>query len=199
MLKLAKSVAMKTLMHSSYKSLRRLAAATLLACCVTVEAADLDTWELVNTQPKWTTLLDVGYANGTFVAVGQWFSNSPSRGTILTSPNGKDWTSRESHTECPLFGVTFGGNTFVAVGGRHTGVEWVDVILASPDATNWTVASENRTNYLLDVCYGNARFVAVGNRGAIRTSDDGWQWTDRVPGPPTSCPASAMGMDYLLQ
>jgi hypothetical protein len=54
-------------------------------------------------------LRGVAYGNGLFVAVGD-------RGTILTSPDGVNWTERTSGTNW-LFGVTYGNGTFVAVGG----------------------------------------------------------------------------------
>ena len=49
------------------------------------------------------------YGNGTFVAVGVG-------GTILTSPDGVNWTAQNSGTNNHLRGVTYGNGTFVAVG-----------------------------------------------------------------------------------
>ena len=63
-------------------------------------------------------LFGVTYEKGTFMAVG-W------RGTILTSPDGVDWTEQTSPTRNDLFGVTYGKGTFVAVGDYGT-------ILTSP-------------------------------------------------------------------
>jgi hypothetical protein len=56
----------------------------------------------------------VTYGNGLFVAVGKG-------GTILTSPDGVNWTARTSGTRNDLYGVTYGNGTFVAVGDlrRH--------------------------------------------------------------------------------
>jgi hypothetical protein len=51
----------------------------------------------------------VTYGNGLFVAVGDG-------GTILTSPDGVNWTQRTSGTGNWLFGVTYGNGLFVAVG-----------------------------------------------------------------------------------
>jgi hypothetical protein len=49
--------------------------------------------------------------HGLFVAVG----NSPDGSTILTFPDGVDWTQQIPLTGSLLWGVTYGNNTFVAV------------------------------------------------------------------------------------
>jgi hypothetical protein len=51
----------------------------------------------------------VTYGNGTFVAVG-------TGGTILTSPDGVNWTERTSGTRNQLNGVTYGNGTFARTG-----------------------------------------------------------------------------------
>ena len=55
--------------------------------------------------------------NNTFTAVGTY-------GKILTSPNGKDWTFRNSGTTLDLYGMIYGasssGNTYVGVGKNGT-------------------------------------------------------------------------------
>jgi hypothetical protein len=55
----------------------------------------------------------VAYGNGLFVAVG-------SRGAILTSPDGVNWTAQTSPTSDDLSAVTYGNGTFVAVGYSGT-------------------------------------------------------------------------------
>ena len=61
----------------------------------------------------------ITYGNNQFVAVGI-------NGTILTSPDAINWTSRNSGANT-LDRVTYGNNQFVAVGINGT-------ILTSPDA-----------------------------------------------------------------
>ncbi|MER3480299.1 MAG: hypothetical protein C4327_07400 [Meiothermus sp.] len=61
-------------------------------------------------------LIGVTYGNGIFVAVGL-------NGTLLTSPDGVEWTGRYSDSD--LKGITYGNGTFVAVGQNGT-------ILTSP-------------------------------------------------------------------
>jgi hypothetical protein len=60
-----------------------------------------------------------------FVAVG-------GSGTILTSPDGVNWTARTSGTSNWLLGVVYGNGLFVAVG------RVLCTILTSPDGVNWT-------------------------------------------------------------
>ncbi|MDT7910160.1 MAG: hypothetical protein RQ912_09555, partial [Thermus sp.] len=88
----------------------------------------------------------VTYGNGLFVAVG-------SRGTILTSRDGVNWTEQTSGTGNRLNGVTYGNGLFVAV-GRH------GTILTSRDGVNWTEQTSKAG--LNGVTYGNGLFVAVG-------------------------------------
>jgi hypothetical protein len=66
----------------------------------------------------------VTYGNGLFVAVGDG-------GTILTSPDGVNWTRGPRGRATRLFGVTYGNGLFVAVGRFGT-------ILTSPDGVTWT-------------------------------------------------------------
>jgi hypothetical protein len=108
-------------------------------------------------------LLDVTYGNGLFVAVGQ-------RATIITSPEGKNWTVRSFATNSPndYQGVAYGNGVFVVVGnGGHK-------IRTSNDGMTWGQPIHGG-NELYDVIYGKGRFVAVGE--AILTSTDGTTWT----------------------
>jgi hypothetical protein len=61
----------------------------------------LDTWYWRSPLPQGNTLNGVTYGNGIFVAVG-------GDGTIITSSDGKTWTSRSSGTSEWLNGVTYG-------------------------------------------------------------------------------------------
>ena len=78
------------------------------------------TWTLCTSQGN--SLFGVTYGNGLFVAVG-------SDGTILTSPDGVNWTAQASGTGSDLNGVTYGNGLFVAVGGSYHGS---GTILTSP-------------------------------------------------------------------
>ena len=131
----------------------------------------LDTWYWRSPLPQGNTLNGVTYGNGIFVAVG-------GDGTIITSSDGKTWTSRSSGTSEWLNGVTYGNGIFVAVGGNRT-------ILTSADGQTWRSRSSDsstNTNHLSGVTYGNGIFVAVEDKGIILTSVDGQTWTSQSSG-----------------
>ena len=97
------------------------------------------------------------------------------RGTILTSPNGINWTARASGTLELLYGITYGAGKFVAGGGNG-------VILTSPDGVTWTLRTSGTVNHLYGMVYAAGQFVATGQSGAILTSPDGVTWTARTSG-----------------
>jgi hypothetical protein len=70
-------------------------------------------WTLRTSQVNNLDLYGVTYGNELFVAVGK-------DGTILTSPDGVNWTVQTSPTSNTLYGVTYGDGLFVAVGGITT-------------------------------------------------------------------------------
>ena len=107
---------------------------------------------------------------GMFVTVGH-------KGTILTSPDGISWISRESGTSEHLHGIINKNGVFVTVGGKG-------IILTSSDGISWTSRYGTLNGYkssawLFGICHGNGLFVAVGDKGTIFTSLDGTQWTSR--------------------
>src|SRR4030043_2865 len=82
-----------------------------------LNADPLDNWikRTSNTQNK---LVNITYENGMFVVVGR-------AATILTSPDGSEWTTRESEIDNPDFefkDICYGNSMFVAVGGTDNGV-----------------------------------------------------------------------------
>jgi photosystem II stability/assembly factor-like uncharacterized protein len=118
-------------------------------------------------------LYSVAYLNGRFVATG-------AAGTLLTSPDGSTWTSRNSNTPNALLGVAFrlsAGVRYVAVGDAGTIVTSSD-----DDAGTWSppIAPVTAQN-LRSVAHGS-RFVAVGQGGAVVFSDDGANWTTASAG-----------------
>jgi photosystem II stability/assembly factor-like uncharacterized protein len=90
-----------------------------------------------------------------FVAVG----NS---GTILTSPDGSNWTSRTSNTSNLLEGIIYGNGQFIAVGNNGT-------ILTSTDGATWNSSTVtpsgilSTTELLESISYdGSSKFVVIG-------------------------------------
>src|ERR1035438_6307717 len=130
-------------------------AAVLAALTLTeIGRADpLDQWTWRNpvTGPDW--LDGVVYGSNQFVAVGE-------SGTILTSPDGVAWKSRNSGiTNGGLYGIASGNGLFVAVG-----FSWDDnygVILTSQDGIVWTSRPLGVTNVngFNGSVFGNNLFV----------------------------------------
>jgi hypothetical protein len=114
----------------------------------------------------------IAYGNGLFVAVGNL-------GTILTSPDGRNWTLREAGTADDLQGITYGNNMFVATGNTGT-------ILTSTDGITWTPRTSGTSTGIWGITFGNGIFVAVGGYSytatIILSSSDGIEWTIRTAG-----------------
>jgi hypothetical protein len=130
------------------------------------------------------------HGNGWFVAVGLSFNSCgfAKNSGILTSLDGTDWQAHSFGPPNQLYGVTYGKGQFVAVGDAGT-------IVSSSDAVNWVLRPSGTLNTLNDVAYGNGVFVAVSGwgdvqsmwpetpvNGAILTSLDGVNWTQRQTG-----------------
>jgi photosystem II stability/assembly factor-like uncharacterized protein len=99
-------------------------------------------------------------------------------GTILTSPDGINWTHQGSSTTNMFLGGVAQNNTLlVAVGGPSGGAHGNGIILTSSlDGTNWTLRQMSTANSLRHVAWSGTRFVVVGNAGTIFASPDGINW-----------------------
>jgi hypothetical protein len=132
----------------------------------------------------------------------QWMET---RGTsILSSMDGKTWTTRATVPGHTLYGLTYDHGQFVAVGDG--------AIVSSPDGLDWTVRQGSGGFGLRGVAYGQGRFVAVGNGGVILQSgllqlklEPNLQisngilhgWVSNLPGPNCTIEASANLTDWL--
>ncbi|MHB8883287.1 MAG: WD40/YVTN/BNR-like repeat-containing protein [Thermodesulfovibrionales bacterium] len=160
-----------------------------LVICISIfftrlsSADPLDNWHVRAPSLTNNDLLSVAYGNGLFVAVGYG-------GTILTSPDGINWTNRTlpSHTETPnLYGITYGDGMFVAVGYFQDDFGYGHgVILRSADGKAWTTQFSVPAG-LNSVTYGNGYFIAAGY-GEIVSSQDGSNWRYK---------AIEAGIDYI--
>lgn len=97
------------------------------------------------------------------------------KGTILTSPDGTNWTRRTSPTTSLLTSVTAWPGGLAATGDDG-------VIITSPNGITWTKRTSNTTNWLYRVRYLNGSLIAVGQNGSILTSTNGTNWTKRTSG-----------------
>jgi hypothetical protein len=130
-----------------------------------LSSVDANTW-IAETSHTDQWLNGVAWGNDRYVAVGDL-------GTIVTSSNGTDWTSLTPVTDGSLNAVVWSGAKFVAVG--------MGVVLTSDDGASWTVEAYTPPDILSSVAWSAdlGLFAAVGWNGAIVTSPDGVDWTDR--------------------
>lgn len=130
-------------------------------------------WTAVNSGTT-ITLNDITYANNLnlWVAVGNSGVNGS---TILTSPDGINWTTRTNPGSQPLNAISWSGTQFVAVGG--TPGMGSSLILTSPDGTNWVTRTSSTFSYLESITYLNNLYICGDEAGNIQTSSDGITWT----------------------
>lgn len=94
-------------------------------------------------------------------------------GTILTSPDARNWTDRSYGTSSHLFQVIpMSGGGFLAVGSHG-------LVLRSINGTTWTAHTTGESHALYDVTRTATGHVAVGYDGAIYSSGDGQTWIRR--------------------
>lgn len=117
---------------------------------------------LTNTYSK------VIYAGGQFVAVSQ-----NSTGTIITSPDGINWTTRTNPISCAYLDVIYANSLYVAYGTISSGN-----LVTSSDGITWTSRSVGASN-IIQVIYGGGQFVAA-TVGGVYTSADGLTWSLRT-------------------
>tara|TARA_R110000868_G_scaffold404974_1_gene683848 strand:+ start:669 stop:3095 length:2427 start_codon:yes stop_codon:yes gene_type:complete len=115
-------------------------------------SSDGITW-VANTPSPATTLTDVVYGNGLFVALG-------GSGIILTSPDGMTWTqyAGASSASNTWLGLNYGNGTFIAV--ANTGSD--SRAMSSTEGTTWLEMSNVPSSAWQSVTYGNNAWVAVG-------------------------------------
>lgn len=76
----------------------------------------------------------MGYGNGLFVSTGI-------SGTIVTSPDGINWTLSTSGTNAAILNLTYANSKFVVTGNNGER-------LTSADGINWTSVSSGTLNPL---------------------------------------------------
>jgi len=108
------------------------------------------------------------FSNGLYVITG-------AKGTILTSPNGTNWTQRTSGTTNVLSSVAAWPGGLVACGDNGT-------IVTSSDGLSWSRQTVLTTNWIYRVRWLNGVLVAVGQKGTLLTSSDGVVWMPRTSG-----------------
>jgi len=123
------------------------------------------------------------YADNQYVVVGEG-------GSILTSPDGLEWTRRASPTQHNLLGLFWDGHQFLAGGDGGT-------LLASADGIDWTPRDSGSRINLYSFSYSGSRYVAVGNDG-ILISNDSMAWAAPATMPTAPFTASTWtGNEFL--
>ncbi len=141
-------------------------------------------------QSKWEVssqsndLSSVTYGMNQFVAVGNI-------GTIITSTDGKIWSTKSLGVTEKLNSVVYFNNQFVTVGDNGR-------IFTSPDGSTWAEKNSGTTNSLGSVTFGNGQFVAVGFNGTIITSPDGTTWTTQNSGTTTLLKSVTYGNNQFV-
>jgi hypothetical protein len=126
-------------------------------------------WYSIPAKPTTNHLQGVSVlSNSLYVVTG-------ARGTILTSPDGTNWTTRTSGTSNLLSSVTEWPGGLVASGDNGT-------ILTSPNGISWTKQTVSTTNWPYRVRWLNGTLIAVGQNGIILTSTSGSNWSARTSG-----------------
>jgi len=126
--------------------------------------------------------LKVIYAGGQFVAV-----SSTGAGSIITSPDGINWTTQTNPISCAYQDVIYANSLYVAYGNISTGN-----VVTSPNGITWTSRSVGASN-VVQVVYGGGIFLAATLVG-IHTSTDGLTWAMRATNIPN---AQVLSVGYV--
>ena len=97
------------------------------------------------------------------------------KGSIMTSPDGLQWTLRNSPTTENLLGLFWDGHQYLA-GGDH------GTILSSPDGVTWTPRAAETKISIYSFAFSGNGYVAAGNDG-VCTSKDSITWTEPAKAP----------------
>ncbi len=125
-------------------------------------------WYAVQPRPTTNDLQGVSVFNNLYLVSGD-------NGTMLTSPDGTNWTQRVTPTVALLSSVAASPNVVVATGDDGS-------IVTSQDGVSWASPSSSTANWLYRVRYLAGQFVSVGQNGTILTSPNGTNWTARASG-----------------
>ncbi|MBU6398710.1 MAG: hypothetical protein KGS61_00195 [Verrucomicrobia bacterium] len=108
-------------------------------------------------------------------ALGNLVVVTGGNGTILTSPDGTNWTARPAGAASGYFLSSVAASPTGLVAAGDNGC-----LLTSATGTNWTLAyapGALTTNWIYRVRYLNGQWVAVGQNGLIAISTDSTHWT----------------------
>jgi hypothetical protein len=143
----------------------------------------LNSWTTITPAPTANNLNAVDFLFNETGAEGNLFVAVGSSGTIITSPNGVNWTARTSGVTANINDVKCSLSSTVSIAcvavGATNGTN--ATILTSIDGKTWTPQTTGVTNVNLNaVMYLNGVYIAVGDSNTILTSSDAITWTSRT-------------------
>ncbi|GEM_PF-3521387 len=166
---------------------------------VLVSTDDGSTWVEQKSSAA-SNLFDVAYCNNMFIAVGN-------RGSLITSPDGSNWTKVDLKGVIPdsgekeirtLTDIAYDDNTIV-VGGRIKismigGSFNVSVIIESTDGgKTWKDVKGVGGDYINCIACNNGQFVALGDGGVMTRSGGAWSYDNRSGKPRIHGPVLCKG------
>ena len=134
---------------------------------------------------------DVGYHDGTFVAVGN-------QGSIYRSTDGETWSGvTTTSITTNLFSVHYGKDRWISVGAASS------IISSTDDGLNWSVVSDSsdvgNSFSIMDVHYQNNVWLAVGNGSRTLNSINGLNWfRQSVPNNPGNLRSVTYGDNKMV-
>ncbi len=131
-----------------------------------------DSWTLQTTY-AWTDYNNAGAWSGSNFVVANL------GGSVVTSPDGVEWTYRftgfPNNLRCIACGSdAYGGTLFVAGGDNGT------ILTSNDEGENWAIQDSGIGTTLNGLAYVNDIFMAVGASGVILTSPDGVGWSPQT-------------------
>jgi hypothetical protein len=129
---------------------------------------------------------DITYGNGMFLAIGYDQNDGNGSSTIMTSPDGINWTSDLLMNDYgDWYEVTYGNGTFVAIGYDvdYENYTQISISATSLDGITWATSTIPLINEIADITYGEDLFVIVSRDGnePVAVSSDGINWTLPTP------------------
>jgi len=117
--------------------------------------------------------------SGLIIAVGGnsnlIFPDNPDNSVLLSSPDGINWTPKDSTQHEIHRGFASSASQSVVVGNAG-------IIKSSSNLRQWTNRISGTLNTILDMVSIGNQVVAVGENGEILTSIDGYSWASRNSG-----------------
>lgn len=143
------------------------------------------TW-VSQTTYGWTDYCNAGAWSGNQIVVANL------GGSVVTSPDGVNWTYRLTGSAANLRCIAYGAGLFVAGGDAGT------ILTSANEGTNWTAQSSPVGTTLNGMAFLNDLFVAVGASGVILTSPDGTNWAQQTSGATTTLRGAAYGAGQFV-